>query len=270
MTHLDLFAGIGGFALAARNVGLTFDRHYYSEVDPKASRVYAKNFPSAIALGDITKIDGKQLKNEIGESEEIVICGGSPCQDASTGKRNAQGINGPKSSLWQHYRRLIDELEPKLIVWENVAAVANRGLERVLFPLAASGYRVEWAVLRGATYGALHRRDRMFVVAHSRGERLDAATQRLPRLRNLAKHGQPDGAAARDSARAEWERAKAERAFLGQPLATRVADGLPGQLDRIKQLGNSVHVPTVEAVFRACIDAGLLKGPGEKSANGEA
>jgi site-specific DNA-cytosine methylase len=42
---LDLFAGIGGFALGAKWAGLKFDKHYFSEVDPYAISVYRKRFP---------------------------------------------------------------------------------------------------------------------------------------------------------------------------------------------------------------------------------
>lgn len=62
MTYfLDLFSGIGGFALSACWAGLRFNGHYFSEVDDYAIRVYQQRFPDAIGLGDITKIDGELL-----------------------------------------------------------------------------------------------------------------------------------------------------------------------------------------------------------------
>lgn len=62
MTYfLDLFSGIGGFALGAYWAGLRFDRHYFSEVDDYAIRVYSARFPDAEPLGDIRSIDGDLL-----------------------------------------------------------------------------------------------------------------------------------------------------------------------------------------------------------------
>jgi DNA (cytosine-5)-methyltransferase 1 len=81
---LDLFAGIGGFALGAYWAGLRFDEHYYSEVDDYAIRVYQQRFPDAIGLGDITKIDGTKLPKG-----GWIIAGGFPCQDISVAGKGA-------------------------------------------------------------------------------------------------------------------------------------------------------------------------------------
>lgn len=54
---LDLFSGIGGFALGAEWAGLKFDGHYYSDIDEYANKVYQLRFPDAVPLGDICKIN---------------------------------------------------------------------------------------------------------------------------------------------------------------------------------------------------------------------
>ena len=58
---LDLFSGIGGFALGAYLAGLRFDRHYFSETDDYAVKIYQKNFPDADPLGDVRNIDYANL-----------------------------------------------------------------------------------------------------------------------------------------------------------------------------------------------------------------
>jgi site-specific DNA-cytosine methylase len=77
---IDLFSGIGGFALAAHWAGLRFDRHYFSEIKPYPAAVYQKRFPDALFLGDITAIDGRKLCEEWGdrESARVIITGGFP------------------------------------------------------------------------------------------------------------------------------------------------------------------------------------------------
>lgn len=77
MTFIDLFSGIGGFALGAEWAGFRFDHHYYSEVDEYANKIYTKRFPDAVALGDIIKVDWGKLRRD--ESlGDFVIAGGFP------------------------------------------------------------------------------------------------------------------------------------------------------------------------------------------------
>ena len=103
MYFLDLFSGIGGFALGAYWAGMRFERHYFSEIDDYAIKVYSKRFPDAIALGDIKQIHGKDLPNG-----EWIIAGGFPCQDISVAGKGA-GLAGERSGLWYEYARIIGE-----------------------------------------------------------------------------------------------------------------------------------------------------------------
>jgi len=76
---LDLFAGIGGFALAAYWAGLRFDKHYFSEVDEYAVKLYQKRFPDAIPLGDITKVKWSEIcREKTGEPAQVLLTGGFP------------------------------------------------------------------------------------------------------------------------------------------------------------------------------------------------
>ena len=61
LNYLDLFSGIGGFALGAYWAGMKFDNHYFSEVEPYAVKLYQERFPDAIPLGDIRSIDCEKL-----------------------------------------------------------------------------------------------------------------------------------------------------------------------------------------------------------------
>ncbi len=61
MNYIDLFSGVGGFALGAYWAGMHFVKHYYSEIEPYAAKLYQQRFPHAIPLGDICKIDGLSL-----------------------------------------------------------------------------------------------------------------------------------------------------------------------------------------------------------------
>jgi DNA (cytosine-5)-methyltransferase 1 len=161
--YLDLFSGIGGFALGAYWAGIKFDDHYFSEVDNYAIAIYQKRFPEAIPLGDIRKIDGSKLPKG-----RWVISGGFPCQDISIAGKGA-GLDGNRSGLWYEYQRLISEIRPEFAIMENVGAITFRGLDRVLGSLAEIGYDAEWQDIRASDLGAPHRRERIWILSYPEG-----------------------------------------------------------------------------------------------------
>ena len=113
MKIIDLFSGLGGFALGFQQAGYQFTEHYFSEVDKHAIANYKYNFPHAKYIGDITTLHG-------GDFTDIdIITFGSPCQNFSTAGRR-EGLKGAKSSLIQHAIALIAQLRPSIFIWENV------------------------------------------------------------------------------------------------------------------------------------------------------
>lgn len=60
--YIDLFHGIGGFALGAYWAGMKFENHFCSDIEPYAQKLYKLRFPDSIQLGDITKIDTDIIK----------------------------------------------------------------------------------------------------------------------------------------------------------------------------------------------------------------
>lgn len=153
----SLFAGIGGFDLGFERAG--FKTSWQVEIDPYCQKVLAKNFPEAERFGDIRECGSHNLK------PVDVICGGFPCQDISNAGLRA-GIEGERSGLWKEYARIIRELRPKYVVVENVAALLGRGMGVVLGDLAEIGYDAEWQIISAADMGALHLRERVWIVSY--------------------------------------------------------------------------------------------------------
>ena len=121
----SLFDGIGGFPLAAVHNGIK--PVWASEVEAFPIRVTKIHFPEIEHLGDITRVDGKNIP------PVDIICGGSPCQDLSVaGKR--KGLSGERSGLFMEQVRIVKEMRdadgtrgisddlrrPRYMVWENV------------------------------------------------------------------------------------------------------------------------------------------------------
>jgi DNA (cytosine-5)-methyltransferase 1 len=169
MNYIDLFHGIGGFALGAYWAGMKFDNHFCSDIEPYAQELYKLRFPESIQLGDITKIDTDELKKY---GNDWILSGGFPCQDISIAGKG-MGIHGERSGLWFEYWRLINDLRPRFAIMENVGMLIHRGLREVLGSLAEIGYDAEWQDIRAEDVGAPHKRERIWIVAYAESRRID-------------------------------------------------------------------------------------------------
>ena len=77
--------------------------------------------------------------------------------------------------------RIISEVLPRHVLVENSPALTIRGLGRVLGDLASLGYDAEWGVLGAVHAGAPHKRDRIWIVGHSRCDRWDTRRDDYPK-----------------------------------------------------------------------------------------
>ena len=194
----SLFDGSGGFPLAARINGIS--TAWTSEIEDFPMKVSAKNFPDAVQLGDITKIDGSKV-----EAVDIISFG-SPCQDMSLAggrkglKHSEHGSEETtRSGLFYEAIRIIEEMRkqtngryPRYAVWENVAGAfsSNNGedfravleafvgvaeKDAPLLPkpdrwqwsgqIMGDRFSVAWRTLDAQYWGVPQRRKRIYLVA---------------------------------------------------------------------------------------------------------
>lgn len=153
----SLFSGIGGIEIGFKKQG--YNTEWFVENDLYAQAILKKRFPSAKIYEDITQTDFRTVP------KVDILTGGFPCQDISNAGKRA-GIQGSRSSLWKHYLRAINTIRPKIAFIENVSALLNRGLDVVLCDLAKIGYDAEWHCVPASAVGALHKRDRIFIICH--------------------------------------------------------------------------------------------------------
>jgi len=291
MNHLlSLFSGIGGLDLAAEWAG--FRTVAFVERDPYCQRVLAKRWPGVPILSDVRAVKGQLLPDAAGDGDSqseqalrehderglcgrpevpahafrrgdvAIVSGGFPCQPHSVaGKRQASADD---RDLWPEFARVIREIRPRWVVAENVPGLlhseSGRFFGAVLGDLADMGYRAGWGVWGACDVGALHRRERVFIVAydphavgvrelqpeggerHERGRFSDLRSD-VADADGCDEHGRSgyvqvgrlavegEAAWACDPTGAQWGT---------EPQVGRVVDGISGRVDRLRALGNAV------------------------------
>ncbi len=155
----DFFSGIGGFHVAARNLGL--DVVFACDIDPETRKAYEHNFALEPA-GDIAALDASDVP------DHDLLFAGFPCQPFSIiGQR--KGFEDPRGTLFFEILRVIQAKRPQGIVLENVKqlSTAQRGqvLLRIITDLHNLGYTVESKVLNALDFGLPQKRERTIIVA---------------------------------------------------------------------------------------------------------
>jgi len=161
LNHLDLFSGIGGFALAASWVWPDHNVVSFCEIDPFCRKVLKKHWPDAPIHDDIKTFDGEKYAGRIS-----LLTGGFPCQPYSVaGKQRGKDDD---RALWPEMLRVISEIHPAWIIGENVGGFVNMGFDDCASDLESEGYEVQAFIIPACALNAPHRRDRVWIVAHSR------------------------------------------------------------------------------------------------------
>ncbi|MGN0029246.1 MAG: DNA cytosine methyltransferase [Marinilabiliaceae bacterium] len=157
---IDLFAGIGGFRIAAQRAG--GECVFSSEFNPHAQAVYEKNYGD-YPFGDIKGIPAQ------GVPAHDLLTAGFPCQPFSiSGKM--KGFEDTRGTLIYEVFRIAAEKKPKVILLENVKQLVyhDKGntLSTILKGLENLGYKPTWKVLNASDFGVPQNRERIIIVAN--------------------------------------------------------------------------------------------------------
>lgn len=240
MTHVDLFSGIGGFALACREVGLK--TICFCESDPFCKAVLKNHWPTIPIIDDVKQFNGREWRRP------TLLTAGFPCQDASIAqtRRERNGVDGERTGLWSELVRVIGEARPRIALMENVPMLLNGDngawFGRILRDLAEIGYDAEWHCIPASHVGAPHQRDRVWIVANPNSERLE-------------RHGEFEKRAG------EWFAGKSFQESVWpklDPEILRMVDGVSKRVDKrvdkLKSVGNAVCVPLVVQILKNLFD----------------
>lgn len=191
MNHASLFSGIGGFDLAAKEVG--WNNVFQCEIDPFCQSVLKYYFPKTVLYEDIKRTDFTSWKGKID-----VLTGGFPCQPFSVAGQR-KGADDDRY-LWPEMLRVIRETRPRWVIGENVARITNMVqpgsetdvetksdqdeenyketileqeyiINTICDDIEREVYSVQPIIIPACGVGAPHRRDRVWFIAHSNGSR---------------------------------------------------------------------------------------------------
>ncbi len=131
------------------------------EINTFCQAVLKKHWPNVKRMSDIREVKG----NEFGTVD--LVCGGFPCQPFScAGKRRGKEDD---RYLWPEMVRVIETVRPSWVIGENVAGIVNMALDTVLSDLEAQGYQCEAFIIPACAVGAVHRRDRVWIIGNTKG-----------------------------------------------------------------------------------------------------
>jgi len=235
MHELSLFSGAGGGLLGSHLLG--WRQVGYVEYDEYCQRVIAARIadgvlPNAPIFSDVRAFLSEGYAGSY-QGLADVITAGFPCQPFSNAGLRL-GADDPRN-MWPATIECIRTVRPRFCLLENVPGLLSSGyFGTVLGDLAQSGYDIRWRVLSAAEMGAPHKRDRLWIVAHS---------QSCGRTWGAGQQGPPGRQEPEDGG---W--------WAAEPDVARMAHGVAHRVDRIKALGNGKVPAVAAAVWRLLTD----------------
>lgn len=213
LRSVDLFTGIGGFALALRDIAVPV---VYCDRDPDVIAALERmtsdgRLPKAAIVSDVRNLD--EIVKASGGKADIVTAG-FPCVGFSAAG-DKEGLENPQSALFSAAMKVVRALKPGFVFLENVPGLltihGGEDFSHVVTSLRRSGYHdVRWTIVSAQDVGAPQLRRRWFCIAVRNGFK--------PRPLRLRPYEQ--GA---------WT-------AHPKPANKRV----PGHIDRFRMLGNAI------------------------------
>jgi site-specific DNA-cytosine methylase len=180
LTYGTVCSGVEAVSLAWEPLGMR--PVFFSEIEEFPKAVLNHYWPSTPDLGDMTQIDGREWNSKLD-----IFWGSTPCQAFSlAGLR--EGTNDKRGALTLHFCRLANDIDPKVICWENVKGVLSDKKNAFGYLLAAlageddplvpsgkkwthAGYvsgprrNIAWRLFDAKYSGVPQQRERVFLVA---------------------------------------------------------------------------------------------------------
>ncbi len=165
---IELFAGAGGLALGIEKAG--FETIGLIEIDKDAADTLKLNRPWwRVINADIAEISKLNLLQyfDLKKGELDLLSGGAPCQSFSyAGKR--LGLEDARGTLFYHYAKFLEQLQPKMFLFENVKGLLTHDKGRTYKTISdifeSTGYIVQKQILNAWDHGVAQKRERLIII----------------------------------------------------------------------------------------------------------
>lgn len=202
LSCIDLFAGAGGFAEGYRQASWSILAG--NDCDKAAAETFKFNFPNSnFVTASIEHVTASDLLGPVRVERGELDCliGGPPCQSFSYNNHQRSSTN-ERASLFRHYLRLVDNIQPKTIVMENVPGMLTIGdgsvITEICSSLKALGYSSKYLILKAENYGVPQLRRRVFIFASRVGDPITMVPKITHWCKDLhGKSGRPGGSMKR-------------------------------------------------------------------------
>ncbi|MCH3976048.1 MAG: DNA cytosine methyltransferase [Bacilli bacterium] len=168
-TFIDLFAGIGGFHLAMHNLG--GDCVFSSEWDEDCRKTYVENFKNIspnlfkdnnkLFSGDITLVPPKDIP------DHDVLCAGFPCQPFSQAGQK-RGFEDTRGTLFFNVANIVKEKKPKAVFLENVRGLLKhddgKTFEVIKNTMEDLGYSFHYKIVKASDFNCPQHRPRLYMI----------------------------------------------------------------------------------------------------------
>lgn len=219
--------GLGDFGFMAAGMDIAWQ----CEIDEYCQKILELRYPESTKYRDIKTLKGDELE------PVDIITGGFPCQPHSTiGHR--KGADDERD-LWPEMLRVIETVEPRWIVGENVSGITGTILDKVLSDLEAIGYETGTLIFSAHSLGAPHLRERLWIVANAKSDKQNGIQGETISL-NVERYSRLE---FKCNAMASWR-----HFWASEPTVGRVANGIADRVHRLKMLGNG-QVPACTYVI---------------------
>ncbi len=169
-TAIELFSGAGGLSIGLNRAG--FQIVLANEVEKDFAETFRLNHQNTkIICDDIRNINFNKELKKISFPEIDLISGGPPCQGFSTvGSKNS---NDHRNSLFYEYLKVVSEVKPKYIIFENVSGFKTmykgKAFTALKKELTILGYNIRAEILECSNYGLPQLRKRTIIVGWKKG-----------------------------------------------------------------------------------------------------